>query len=108
MKPLLCFLIFVAAAPGLLRAQMDLSSERLDMLDQRGYFTPGFKKAVRDLVDAQEALDKSRVETKKWNESLPALQSQSTDAAAKVVRLGRNSRFTLIPKMPTSPLCRAR
>ena len=28
-----------------------LSPERLDMLDQLGYFTPGFKAAAHDMVD---------------------------------------------------------
>lgn len=88
MKLLLCALACVALAPAFLRAEaVDLSSGRLDMLDQRGYFTPEFKKAAHDFVNTRRALEQSRVETKKWNDELPELKKESLDDAARVERL---------------------
>jgi hypothetical protein len=60
---------------------------RLNLLDQRGYFTPGFKKAVHDLVNARDALERSHAEVKKLNDGVPALQAQSDAAIAQVTRL---------------------
>jgi hypothetical protein len=99
MKPFLCALICVLLAPSFLRADaVDLSSERLDMLDQRGYFTPGFKKAVHDLVNARRALEQSQAETKKWNEELPALQKESMEDAAQVARIRAELAFYAHPE----------
>jgi hypothetical protein len=54
----------------------DLSPQKLDMLDQMGYFTPGFKAAVRDLVESKQALAQASAEKTKLNLELPA-QAQS-------------------------------
>ena len=51
-----------------------LSPERLDALDKLGYFTPGFKAAVHDLVDSKHALDQANAEQAKLTAELPALQ----------------------------------
>jgi hypothetical protein len=99
MKPFLCALGCVLFAPSLLRAQtLDPSIDRLNMLDQRGYFTPGFKKAVHDLVNTKHALAQSRADIKKWNEELPALQKQSADAVAQVARLRAELAIYLHPE----------
>jgi hypothetical protein len=88
MKTLLCAVGCVLLIPSFLRAQtLDPSIDRLNMLDQRGYFTPGFKKAVHDLVNTQHALAQSRADIKKWNDDLPALQKESADATTQVARL---------------------
>ena len=64
-----------------------LSPEKLNVLDRRGYFTPAFKAAVHDLVNIQQALDQVKKEQKKLQAALPALQTQSTAAEAKVTSL---------------------
>src|SRR5476649_186658 len=64
-----------------------LSPERLDVLDQRGYFTPDFKAAVHDLVNARHALESANAEQAKLTRDLPDLQSQATEAEAKTVAL---------------------
>ena len=60
-----------------------LSWERLDLLDKRGYFTPGFKTAVHDYIDAEKALEKARDDVKRFSEQLPDLLKQSAAAQAK-------------------------
>jgi len=60
-----------------------LSPERLDVLDKLGYFTPGFKAAVHDLVDSKQALDQANAEQAKLNNDLPSLQDQASQADAK-------------------------
>jgi exonuclease VII large subunit len=64
-----------------------LSPERLDMLDQLGYFTPGFKAAVHDLVDTKHALEQANAEKTKLTRDLPDLQKQATEAEAKAIAL---------------------
>lgn len=64
-----------------------LSPEHLDMLDQMGWFTPGFKAAVHDLVDSKHAVEEASADQKKLTLQLPDLQTQATDAEAKIVAL---------------------
>jgi chromosome segregation ATPase len=64
-----------------------LSPKRLDMVDQMGYFTPGFKAAVHDLVDSKRALEQANDENKKLELELPGLQNQARAAQAKAVAL---------------------
>jgi len=61
----------LAIAPG--RADgSQLSPERLNTLDQMGYFTPGFKAAVHDLIDSKRALESANAEKQKLALELPA------------------------------------
>lgn len=60
-----------------------LSPERLDKLDQMGYFTPGFKMAIHDLVNAKQALEQAKAEKTKLSQELPDLQKQATETEAK-------------------------
>jgi hypothetical protein len=64
-----------------------LSPERLDMLDQLGYFTPGFKAAAHDLVDSKHALEQTSAEQTKLTRELPDWQRQAAEAEAKVIVL---------------------
>jgi len=64
-----------------------LSPERLDMLDQMGFFTPGFKAAAHDLVDSKHALEQTNAEQTKLTRDLPDLQDQAADAEAKATVL---------------------
>jgi exonuclease VII large subunit len=64
-----------------------LSPERLDMLDHLGYFTPGFKAAVHDLVNSKRALEQASAEQTKLTRDLPDLQEQATEIEAKAVSL---------------------
>lgn len=74
-------------APGLAHADKHLSPELLDQYDRRGFFTPGFKQAIHDYVEAREQLDKAQAEQKKFQHDLPALQQQAAEAQAKTVAL---------------------
>jgi len=76
----------LASLPGHADSRQ-LSPERLDMLDQRGYFTPGFKAAVHDLVYTRHALEQTRAEQVKLTLDLPGLQQKMTEAEARIVAL---------------------
>ncbi len=78
-----------AALLGSMAAHADkqLSPELLNQYDREGYFTPKFKTALIDMVEAHEALDKALSEQKKFDRDLPALQQQAADAQAKTVAL---------------------
>jgi hypothetical protein len=77
-------LFVLASAPG--RAGT-LSAARLDLLDQRGYFTPGFKKAAQDLVNARQAIVQAKLDEKKSRALLPPLRDQYAAAEAQVAAL---------------------
>jgi hypothetical protein len=64
-----------------------LSAARLDQLDQRGYFTPKFKAAVHDLVDAQQAAAQAQEQEKKLALMLPGLRQQAADIQAQTAAL---------------------
>jgi hypothetical protein len=64
-----------------------LSPEHLDMVDQLGYFTPGFKAAVHDLVNSKHALEQAKAEQATLAKGLPDLQTQATAAEAKTIAL---------------------
>ena len=64
-------------------AEPKLSPERLDLLDERGYFTPGFKAAVHDYVDTRKPLAQAVDEANKLSAQLPDVLKQSADAQAK-------------------------
>jgi hypothetical protein len=90
MKSSLAFLITtgvlgLAWVPA--RADGQLSPERLDRVDQLGYFTPGFKREVHDLVDSKAALAKAGEENHKLTLELPALQQEATAVQAKATAL---------------------
>jgi hypothetical protein len=76
----------LTATPGKADGQQ-LSSERLDMVEKMGYFTPGFKAAVHSLVDAKQALEEAKSEKAAYTKELPALQKQATEAQAQAVAL---------------------
>jgi hypothetical protein len=63
------------------------SPERLDVVDQMGYFTPDFKAAVHNLVDAKQALEQANTEKATLTKELPVLQKQATEAEAQAVAL---------------------
>jgi uncharacterized protein Usg len=74
-------------SPLAAHADGKLSPELLDQYDRRGYFTPNFKTALQDMVQAHEALDKALAEQKKFERDLPSLQKEAADAQAKTVTL---------------------
>jgi hypothetical protein len=76
------------AAPLLAQTQSpELSASRLDLLDQRGYFTPAFKTSVHDLVQARQALARAQANEIRFREDIPHLQEQSAAAAQETARL---------------------
>jgi hypothetical protein len=81
-------IVALGLASGVARADSgQLSPEHLDVVDHLGYFTPGFKKAVYELVDSKHALDKANAEAKKLKLRLPELQNQAKQAEAKTAAL---------------------
>jgi hypothetical protein len=78
----------LTAVPGHADSKQ-LSPERLDMLDQMGYFTPGFKAATHDLVDGKHALEQVSAEQTKLTRDLPALEREAAESEAKAVALRR-------------------
>ena len=78
--------LWLTLTPGLADCER-LSPERLDMLDHLGYFTPGFKAAVHDLVDSQHALEQAGVEQAKLIRDLLDLQRQMAETEAKAAAL---------------------
>jgi hypothetical protein len=80
-----CALLGVTVVPG--RADGQLSPERIDAVDQLGYFTPGFKAAVHELVDSKRALADAAAENQKFSLELPGLQQKATAAEAKSIAL---------------------
>jgi hypothetical protein len=60
-----------------------LSPERLDELDQLGYFTPAFKQAVRDYVSAKDALKDTKADQAKLELELPGLRQQASESQVK-------------------------
>jgi DNA repair exonuclease SbcCD ATPase subunit len=64
-----------------------ISSERLDEVDEKGYFTPGFKAAVHALVETKHDLVEARTEAASLKKELPSLQKQADTAQARSVAL---------------------
>jgi hypothetical protein len=92
MKPGLLYPILVLLGtivlPSLVKADApQLSADRLNLLDERGYFTPTFKAAVHDLVDARQEIVQAKEDEKKARASLPDLQQQAAAAMAETNRL---------------------
>ena len=81
--------VVLGLAPVAGHADGKLSTERLDALDRRGYFTPAFKAAVHQLVDTQRELRQVTDEKAKLIKDLPNLQRQAAEAEAQVVALRR-------------------
>ncbi len=74
--------------PALVRADgPKLSADRLDLLDERGYFTPEFKASVHDLVEARQEVELAKQEEVKLRAQLPDLQNQNAAAQAETARL---------------------
>ncbi len=89
MKPIFhLFGIVVSAglmlAPAPVRADGELSTKNLDVVDQWGWFTPGFKTEVHELVETKQAAVIARQEDKDIEATLPDLRKQVTDTQAKV------------------------
>jgi hypothetical protein len=74
-------------SPIAAHADGKLSPDLIDEYDRRGYFTPNFKAAIHNLVEAHEAFDKAQAEQRKFEQDLPALQQQAAEAQAKTVAL---------------------
>jgi regulator of replication initiation timing len=72
---------------GPVRAANQLSPERIDAVDKLGYFTPGFKAAVHDVVDSKQALQDAGEENHKLSLELPGLQKQATEVQAQTIAL---------------------
>jgi hypothetical protein len=93
MKPRALFVLVALLGAGIALERpasaqaSNLSPERLEVLDQHGYFTPAFKQAVHDLVDTRQAVVQAKADEAKLQATLPALQKQGSDADAAVASL---------------------
>jgi hypothetical protein len=84
----LFILTLLALASGTwARADKPVSPDSIDRYDRAGYFTPNFKLAVHDLVEAKEALARAKIEQKQYELTLPALQQQAAAAEARTAAL---------------------
>jgi hypothetical protein len=70
-----------------IKADSQLSPDRLDTLDQMGYFTPGFKTAVHDFVESKQALEQAKTQQKNLTLELPDLQKEATEAEGQAIAL---------------------
>ena len=64
-----------------------LSPERLDVLDQHGYFPPAFKAAVHALVENKQELASAQDDEVRLKALLPDALKQADDAEAKLADL---------------------
>jgi chromosome segregation ATPase len=87
-------LLAAASLPG--HADGDpFSTGQLESLDQRGYLTPAFKAAVRELIDAKQAQRDAEAEQGRLKRSIPDLEKQAADEENKVAALQKElSRYT--------------
>jgi len=69
------------------QADRQLSPDLINQYDHAGYFTPNFKAAIHDYVDASERLDNAMAQQKKTELELPSLQKEAADAQAKALAL---------------------
>lgn len=79
--------VAATAMPARADSGSKLSPDRIDALDERGYFTPGFKAAVHDLVDAKDQLAQVTADKDKLTKELPPLEKQAAQAVAENVAL---------------------
>lgn len=79
--------LFLLGAGALRADPTPLSVQRLEELDQRGYFPPAFKEAVYKLVESHQALKQARRDEKQLGVRLPVLQKQCDEATARAAEL---------------------
>jgi hypothetical protein len=65
----------------------NLSPDNLNKFDEHGYFTPAFKAAVHDMVDARQAVEQAKIDERQLKKNLPDLQQQADAAEAKAKAL---------------------
>ena len=75
----------LAPVPG--RADPQLSAKNLDVIDQWGWFTPGFKSVVHEFVDTRQAIATTQQEDKDLGATLPGLQKQAATTQAQIASL---------------------
>ncbi|SRR5258707_952759 len=75
----------LAPVPG--RAETETTAEQLGHLDQWGWLTPDFKRAVHELVETRQAIVAAKAEENKLSQDLPELQKQAAEAVAKTAAL---------------------
>ena len=80
-------LSLLSLVPLLGRADDSLSTDRLKMLEEHGFFPPAFKAAVHDFVDTQHNLAQVTADKAQLEKALPDLKAQEAQTAAKTVAL---------------------
>lgn len=100
MKRLPLTLLALAAAGAVAHADVyELTTQRLDVLDQRGYFPPELKKAVHDLVHTRQSLAQARREERQFGRALPGLRAQNADQQAATDRLRKELELYTHPEV---------
>ena len=81
--------ILLSLQPGHAATASDsqLSIEKLKAFDKRGYFTPGFKTVIHDLVDTLKTEKAAKDEERKLALQLPDMQKQAAAAQAKTTAM---------------------
>jgi hypothetical protein len=87
MKALIFLLTAVALLPRAARADDTLSASQIAVLQHRGWLTPKFQAAARDLIAAKEAANDTGAEQDKLKAQQPALQKSVDAEDAQVAQL---------------------
>jgi hypothetical protein len=86
-RNILLILAVLAIAPLARGDQDGLSASQWEQLDRRGYLTPAFAAAARELIETKQAQRDAQAEQEQLKNSLPALEKQMSDEESKVAAL---------------------
>ncbi len=81
------FLFLASPGQAAPQQQTGLTTERLNDLDKLGAFTPDFKRAVHDYVEAKQAIATALKDKNKYRDQLPGIEKQAETEEAKVAEL---------------------
>jgi hypothetical protein len=87
MKVLMLLLACAALLPLAARADDPLSASQIDALRHRGWVTPGFEAAARQLIGANQAARDAQTEEAKLQAAQPTLEKSIADENAKIAQL---------------------
>jgi hypothetical protein len=87
MRRLALLVVLVLLAPLAGRADDLLTPTQIRTMEQRGWITPEFEAASRELLDAQDSAKKATDDQARLDADMPALQNKTSAEDAKVAAL---------------------
>ena len=78
--------------PLVLRADDTLSASQIAVLEHRGWITPRFESAARDLIAAKESAQQSQADQANLQAGQPALEKSVATEDAQVAQLKAEAR----------------